>query len=89
MAIAASPIVALNRAIAIGERDGARRGLEEPHAIPDPDRLDRHPLDPAAMGELELRRRNRDAARARFAEALALARNPTERRFLEKRLRHA
>jgi len=39
------------------------------------------------MGELELRRQNRDAARQHFSAALALARNPSERRFLEKRLK--
>ena len=52
----------------------------------DRDRLERYPFYPAAMGELELRRGNRDAAREHFAAALALARNATERRFLEKRL---
>ncbi len=87
MAIAPSPVVALNRAIAIAERDGAARGLEELHAIADRDRLARYPFYPAAMGELELRRHNRAAARAHFRSALALARNPTERRFLEKRVR--
>jgi RNA polymerase sigma-70 factor (ECF subfamily) len=87
MTIAPSPIVALNRAIAIGERDDADRGLEALRAIADRDRLDRYPFYPAAMGELELRRGNREAARAHFAAALTLARNPTERRFLEKRMR--
>src|SRR5439155_14457147 len=86
MGIASSPIVALNRAIAIGERDNAERGLDALGAIADRDRLDRYPFYPAAMGELELRRGNRDAARAHFSAALALARNATERRFLTKRL---
>ena len=86
MAIAPSPIVALNRAIAIGERDDAERGLDALRAIADRNRLDRYPFYPAAMGEMELRRGNRDAARAHFAAALALARNPNERRFLTKRL---
>jgi predicted RNA polymerase sigma factor len=35
---------------------------------------------------MQLRRGNRDAARASFQAALGLARNATERRFLEKRL---
>jgi predicted RNA polymerase sigma factor len=87
MTIAPSPVVALNRAIAIAQRDGAERGLDALHAIADRDRLARYPFYPAALGELELRRGNPDAARAHFSAALALARNPTERRFLEKRLR--
>jgi RNA polymerase sigma-70 factor (ECF subfamily) len=87
MTTAPSPVVALNRAIAIGERDGAERGIEELHAIGDRDRLDRYQFYPAAMGELELRRGNRDLAQDHFQAALALARNPAERRFLEKRVR--
>ena len=87
MIVAPSPVVALNRAIAIAQRDGAERGIEELHAIADRDRLNSYPFYPAAMGELELRRGNRDAAREHFSAALALARNPMERRSLEKRMR--
>ncbi len=87
MTVAPSPIVGLNRAIAIAQRDGAERGLEELEAIDDRDRLDSYPFYPAAVGELELRLGRRDAAREQFSAALALARNPTERRTLEKRLR--
>jgi predicted RNA polymerase sigma factor len=86
MALAPSPVVALNRAIALGQRDGPERGMEELQAIGDRERLNRYPFYPAAMGELELRCGNRDAARRHFSAALALARNPTERRFLEKRV---
>jgi RNA polymerase sigma factor (sigma-70 family) len=87
MTIAPSPVVALNRAIAIAQRDGADPGIEALRAIGGRDQLDRYPFYPAAMGELELRRGNPDAARDNFAAALRLARNPTERRFLEKRVR--
>src|SRR5262249_10430896 len=86
MAIAPSPVVALSRAIAIGERDGADRGLDALAAIADRDRLAGYPFYAAALGELELRRGNRDAARAHFAAARAVARNDAERRFLDKRL---
>ena len=86
MDIAPSPVVALNRAIAIGQRDGADHGLEALRAIADSDRLASYPFYPAAMGELELRRGDRDAARAHLQAALDLARNPAERRFLMKRL---
>ena len=87
MRVAPSPVVALNRAIAIAERDGADRGLEALSTIDRRERLADYPFYPAAMGEQELRRGNASAARAHFAAALAVARNPAERRFLEKRLR--
>lgn len=86
MAVAPSPVVALNRAIAIGQRDGPERGLEALAAIADRDRLARYPFYPAARAELELRRGDREAARASFREALTLARSGAERRFFEKRL---
>jgi RNA polymerase sigma-70 factor (ECF subfamily) len=86
MTVAPSPVVALNRAIAVAECDGPERGLEELRAIADRDRLERYPFYPAALGELERRRGNHEAAREHFRAALALARNPTERRFLEGRL---
>jgi RNA polymerase sigma factor (sigma-70 family) len=87
MTIAPSPVVALNRAIAIAHRDGAARGIEELHAIADRDRLEKYPFYPAALGELELRRGNAGAAREHFSAALARARNAMERRFLEKRMK--
>jgi RNA polymerase sigma-70 factor (ECF subfamily) len=89
MAIAPSPVVELNRAIAIGERDGAASGLAALQGIRDADRLSRYPFYAAAMGELELRRHNPSAARAHFVSALALARNADERRFLTKRIEAA
>ena len=85
--VAPSPVVALNRAIAIAERDGAERGLAELHAIVERARLSSYPFYPAAVGELELRRGNPEGAREHFRAAVGLARNATERRFLEKRLR--
>ena len=84
--IAPSPVVALNRAIAIGRRDGAARGLAELHAIADKDRLARYPFYAAALGELELELGHAEAARGYFATAHALARNDAERRFLAKRM---
>jgi RNA polymerase sigma factor (sigma-70 family) len=88
LAIAPSPIVALNRAIAVGQRDGPDAGIEAVDAISDLARLRRYPFYPAALGELELRRANIDAARRHFSDAVRLARNDVERRFLEKRIRH-
>ena len=41
---------------------------------------------PAALGELELRRGSDETAREHFGAALALARNPMERRFFDQRI---
>jgi RNA polymerase sigma factor (sigma-70 family) len=87
MAIAPSPIVALNRAIAVGQRDGPEKGLESIRAIANRDRLRRYPFYPAAIAELELRRGDLMAAELHFSEAAALARSGVERRFLERRVR--
>jgi RNA polymerase sigma factor (sigma-70 family) len=86
MAIRPSPIVALNRAIAIAQRDGPQRGLEEIHAIQDSERLANYPFYHAALGELELRSRENVAACRHFAAALKLARNAMERSFFEQRI---
>jgi RNA polymerase sigma-70 factor (ECF subfamily) len=81
-----SPIVALNRAIAVGLGDGAKRGLEQIHAITGRERLARHPFYFAAMGELELRCGSRNTACEHFRAALTFARNPMEHRFLNRRM---
>ena len=87
--IAPSPVVALNRAIAVGQRDGAAAGLAAIAALPASEgaRLSNYPFHAAALGEFERRTGNPDAARAHFSRALELARNDAERRFVEKRLR--
>jgi len=86
MAIQPSPVIALNRAIAIAQRDGPERGLQEIRAIHDLHRLSTYPFYPATLGELELRRGNYPLAKAHFATALSLARNATERKFLRRRM---
>jgi RNA polymerase sigma-70 factor (ECF subfamily) len=86
MALRPSPVVALNRAIAIAQHEGAERGLDAIHAIGDRDRLTTYPFYFAALGDMELRRERRDAARFHFRTALALARSPDERMFLQRRI---
>jgi RNA polymerase sigma-70 factor (ECF subfamily) len=85
MTIRPSPIVELNRAIAIAERHGPECGLEAIRAIRDYDRLSAYPFYSAALGELELRCGKQETAYQHFRAALALARNPMERSFLEQR----
>jgi RNA polymerase sigma-70 factor (ECF subfamily) len=86
MRVHPSPVVALNRALAIAQCDGAGRGLEELRAIDDRDRLAAYPFYAAALGELELALGRRSVAREHFQAALELARNPAERRYLVRRI---
>lgn len=85
MKIRPSPVVALNRAVAIAQREGPARGLEEIGRIADRARLMRYPFYFTALGELELRLGHRQKAQKYFEVTLKLARNPMERRFLERR----
>ena len=85
-AIRSSPVVALNRAIAVAQMEGAERGLEEMKKIPNLARLATYPFYPAALGELELIAGRQAKARGHFESALALARNQAERRLLCRRI---
>jgi predicted RNA polymerase sigma factor len=86
MTLRPSPVVALNRAIAIAQHQGPERGLEQIGAIADSARLAAFPFYAAALGELELRCGRREAACRHFRAARALARNPMERRFFDRRV---
>ena len=86
LSIQPTPVVALNRAIAVAERDGPDRGLDAIRAISHVDRLADYPFYPATLGELELRRGQSETAAAHFQAAVLLARNPSERRFFQRRL---
>jgi RNA polymerase sigma-70 factor (ECF subfamily) len=82
--ISPSPVVELNRAVAVAEAEDLEEGLALIDAI---DGLDRYHLLHAARADL-LRRlgRGEEAAEA-YARAFELAANPAERAFLEGRLR--
>jgi len=86
LVIRPSPVVALNRAIAIAQHQGAERGLEEIHSIAGLKRLADYPFYPATLGELELRSGRPAIACVHFHMARTLARNPMERRFVERRI---
>jgi RNA polymerase sigma factor (sigma-70 family) len=81
-----SPVAALGRAIAIGQRDGAGAGLEALAALEGKARLERSPFFVAAMADFELEAGRLNEARAHFQQASALSRSPSERRFFEQRL---
>jgi len=84
--MAPSAVVELNRAVAIAMRDGPAVGLALVDAILARGELADYHLAHAARADL-CRRLGRDAeARDAYAAALALVRQPAERRFLEGRL---
>jgi RNA polymerase sigma-70 factor, ECF subfamily len=84
---APSPVVALNRAVAVAMRDGPLAGLELIDAILAGGQLAEYHLAHAARADM-CRRLGRTAdAKESYQKALALARQEPERRFLERRLR--
>jgi RNA polymerase sigma factor (sigma-70 family) len=85
IAIRPSPVVALNRAIAIAQRDGPEKGLEEIQTITNLDRLASYPFYWAAVGEYELRLGRYEQAKQHFISALGHARNEAERHFFSQR----
>lgn len=87
MKVRPSPIVSLNRAIAIGQLEGPERGLAELRRIQGDDRLRSYPFYPASLGEFEMRCGHRESARGHFIAAMELARNDVERRYFERRAR--
>jgi RNA polymerase sigma-70 factor (ECF subfamily) len=86
MTIRPSPVVALNRAIAIAQFHGPERGLAEIRSISGSERLLGYPFYFAALGEFELQSGRHTIARNHFRAALALARNPHEREFFKQRI---
>ncbi len=81
-AMAPSPVVELNRAVAVAMADGPAAGLP----LMDGLGLDRYQHFHSARADLLRRLGDRAAAAAAYRRALALAEAPAERRFLERRL---
>ncbi len=82
-----SPIVQLNRAVAIAEFDGPEAGLTHINALLEHGGLENYHLAHSARAEL-CRRLGRTAeARAAYERALSLTRQEPERQFLQERIR--
>jgi predicted RNA polymerase sigma factor len=79
-----SPVVRLNRAVAVGEADGPLAGLADLDGLTD-DELPGHRL-PAARAELLARAGLADEARAAYTAAIERCANEAERAHLEDRL---
>lgn len=81
-----SPVVELNRAVAVAMRDGPVAGLDLVDAILARGELDGYHLAHSARADLCRRLGRTTEARAAYERAYALARQEPERRFLERRL---
>ncbi|HEX3791865.1 MAG TPA: RNA polymerase sigma factor [Pseudonocardiaceae bacterium] len=82
MAVAPSPVVALNRAVAVAELDGPAAGL----ALVDALELSGYHVFHAVRGDLLSRLGRREEAAAAYAAAVEGVSNAAERGFLERRL---
>ncbi len=82
-----SPVIALNRAVAVAMRDGPAAGLAIVDAILERGDLAGYHLAHSARADLCRRLGRVVEARAAYERALALVRQEPERRFLESRIR--
>ena len=79
-----SPVIALNRAVAVAMRDGPAAGLALVDALMG--ELEGYHLAHAARADLCRRLGRKAEAIAAYRKALALSRQAPERRFLERRI---
>jgi RNA polymerase sigma-70 factor (ECF subfamily) len=81
-----SPVVALNRGLAVAERDGVDAGRRELAALAGEPKLSRYPFYWAARADLERRAGRPAEAREYYARAIELSRSPAERVSFERRI---
>jgi len=81
-----SPVVLLNRAVAVGMSEGPARGLELIDELGSSGELERYHLLHAARADLFRRLGSFEAAADAYRRALALMANGVERAYLERRL---
>jgi RNA polymerase sigma-70 factor (ECF subfamily) len=81
-----SPVIELNRAVAVAMRDGPAAGLELIDSLLARGELADYHLAHSARADLCRRLQRTTEARASYQRALELARQEPERRFLERRL---
>ena len=82
-----SPVVSLNRAVAVAMAEGPRAGLELIDRLAEAGDLENYHLLHSARADLLRRAGERKAAAEAYTRALTLVNNDTERRYLERRLR--
>jgi RNA polymerase sigma-70 factor (ECF subfamily) len=82
-----SPVIALNRAVAVANVHGPKAGIEAVEAIQNGSQLNSYYLLYAVLGEFEKQLNNFQAAVDNFRKALQLTELSSEQSFLSKRLR--
>lgn len=82
-----SPVVRLNRAVAIAERDGPEAGLKQLEALLEDGELVNYYLAHSARAEMYRRLGRTLEARSSYEKALALTKQEPERQFLQERIR--
>jgi RNA polymerase sigma-70 factor (ECF subfamily) len=82
-----SPVIALNRAVAVANVHGPKAGIEAVRTIPNGNQLTSYYLLYAVLGEFERQLDNFPVAAANFRQALALTDLKSEQTFLSGRLR--
>ena len=82
-----SPVVRLNRAVAIAERDGPEAGLKHIEALLEDGELVNYYLAHSARAEMYRRLGRTLEARSSYEKALALTKQEPERQFLQERIR--
>jgi RNA polymerase sigma factor (sigma-70 family) len=88
-AVAPSPVVALNRAVAVGMADGPAAGLALVEALADEPALKTYHLLPAVRGDLLFKLGRFDEARSAFETAADLAGNRREEALMRRRAEEA
>lgn len=88
-AVQPSPVVELNRAVAVGMADGPASGLALADRLLEDGRLDGYHWLPSVRGDLLFKLGRRGEARAEFQRAAALTANAAERELLLARVRDA
>jgi RNA polymerase sigma factor (sigma-70 family) len=88
-AIAPSPVVALNRAVAVGMAEGPQAALPLVEALTDDPKLRGYHLLSSVRGDLLHKLQRFDEARAAFEDAAALATNRREQALMRRRARQA
>jgi RNA polymerase sigma-70 factor (ECF subfamily) len=82
-----SPVVRLNRAVAIAERDGPEAGLKHIDAVLEDGELANYYLAHSARADMYRRLGRTAEARSSYEKALALTQQEPERQFLQERIR--
>jgi RNA polymerase sigma factor (sigma-70 family) len=80
------PIVALNRALAVAERDGVEEGRRQLAAVVGDKKLARYPFYWAALADLQRRADRPAEARSSYERAIGLSRGPAERDAYRRRI---